>query len=273
MNIAEFADYLYGRGKAERTVAEYAKWLRRLTVYAADHGHTPATVPAHLIRRWADDTVPPSWSSRKQAKTAMHHYAKATGRTDEPWEAIRVPRKPRPRPQPHDAAEAALLRDAALLYGGRRGLAVLCLLYTGARPGEVSGMRWDWLDLRAGTIRWWRTKGSDDHELPLAPVLHRALTEARPHDGSVYIFSGNNGRAHVSGTTVWEWTKAVAATAGLDTYPRRLRATLANAVLEATHDLDAAAAILGHRSVETTRNYYTDTSMRRLEAAITAPNY
>lgn len=273
MNVAEFADYLYGRGKADRTVAEYVKWLRRLAVYAAEHGHTPATVPPHLIRRWADDTIRPSWSSRKQARTALGHYATAVGRTDEPWEAIRVPRKPRPRPKPHDTAEAILLRDAALLYGGRCGLAVLCLLYTGARPGEVAGMRWDWIDLRAGTIRWWRSKGSDDHELPLAPVLHRALAEARPHDGSVYIFAGNNGRAHVSATTVWEWTKTVAAMAGLDTHPRRLRATVANAVLEATHDLDAAAAILGHRSVETTRSYYTDTSAVRLAAAVDALDY
>lgn len=142
MDTTSYRDALAGQGLADRTVAEYAKMIRRLTVYAHALGFDLATIPTHEIRAWAD-TLPPSWSSRKQARAALRRYYRLVGRDDEPWEAVRVPRKPRGRYRGLTPERARTLRDAALLVGGRRGLAVLILLYTAARAGEAAGMRWD----------------------------------------------------------------------------------------------------------------------------------
>lgn len=269
MNITEYVDYLYGRGYSERTVGEYRKWIRRMMVAAAERGHTLETLPPAAIREWAD-TLPYTWATRKQARAALRHWCRWTGRGDEPWFAIRQPRKPRPQPRPHEANEAKLFHDAAIMIGGRFGLAVLLLLYTGARASEVAELGWDGIATNGTTVRWWRTKISDWHEIPLAGPLAEALEQSRRHATSAHVFPGNNGRPHVTATTIWEWTKRVAATAGVETSPKRLRSTVGNLILDATGDIDAAAEILGHSSVETTRTYYTTTSRRRMAVGIGA---
>lgn len=273
MNIAEFQDLLYGRGLAERTVREYRLWVRRASRYAADQGYTLEALPGHLLRQWAD-RLPHTWATRKQARSALRHYYRAVGRADEqPWEAIRQPAKPKPRPQPHEVDEARLLRDAAVLAGGRAGLCVLLLLYTGARANEVAAMRWEQVDLRRGVIRFDRPKVSDEHELPLQPPLRDALERARPGRGTGPLFSGNNGRDTVAPATVWAWTRQIAQMAGVEATPKRLRSTLGNRLLELTGDLDAVAGVLGHRSVDTTRSYYTDTAPERTRRTMDALDY
>lgn len=271
MRIIDFSDYLYGKGKAERTIREYVKWLRRLTRWADERGHHLPTLSAVEVRHWADETIPLSRESRKQCRVALRHYYQAAGRSDTPWEGIRVPRKPTSRPRPLPPADATLLRDAAIMHGGRQGLAVLLLLYTAARPSEVAGMRWDGID--AGMIRWWRSKTSEWHEAPVHPVLATALDEHRSPAAEGYLFVGNNGRPSVSGTTVWAWTKQVASTVGLEATPRQLRATAGTAVLEATGSIDAVATLLGHRDVNVTRAHYASTSPRRLQEAVDALDY
>lgn len=267
MGIVDFADHLYGRGKAHRTVAEYVKWVRRLARWCDERGYQLDTLAPHLVRRWADDTIPHSRESRKQARTALGHYWRMVGRQDAPQEAIRTPRKPHGRPNPLSDDEARLLRDGAIMAGGRPGTALLLLLYTAARPGEVAMMRWD--GIGTDRVRWWREKGSEWHEAPLHPVLDEALRRFRPASAEGHLFVGNNGRAHVSATTVWSWTRRVAATVGLeDVTPRRLRATAGSRVLAATGSIDATAALLGHRDVNVTRAHYAETPWEHLEAAV-----
>lgn len=268
MNIAEYADYLYGRGYAERTVNEYTKWLRRLYLWCHHRGYDPATLEPHLLRAWADG-LPWGWSTRKQARAACRHYYRALGRgSEEPWLAIRAPRKPEPRPDPHTATEALRLRDAAVLIGGRQGLAVLTMLYTGARCSEVAGMRWEEVDLRRGVICWDREKVSDTHELPIAPALRDALEAHRHPRAAGFVFAGDGGRPHVRGATIWLWTKRVAELAEVETSPKRLRATVGSLILAETGDLDAAAGVLGHRSVDTTRRYYVETGSDRIAGVL-----
>lgn len=271
MNIAVFHDHLYGQGKAERTIAEYCKWVRRASRWATERGCDLATMQAYDLRRWADTTIPNTWASRKQARSALAHYYRAAGRQDAPWEAIRVPRQPRQRPKPLAPSDATLLRDAAILYGGRPGLATLALMYTAQRPSETAVLRWD--GIADGRIKWWRTKTSEWHEVPLHPTLAKALDGYRTPDAEGFVFVGNNGRPHVTPTTVWGWVGKVSATIGLHVTPRTLRSTAGCMALEATRDLDAAAELLGHRDVAVTRLHYTLTSARRLEAAVEALDY
>ena len=263
MNLNGYMDLLRGRGLADKTISEYCKYVRRLHRWCLVNQLDPDTIPPHRVRDFADSQLPRSWASRKQARTALAHYWRALGRDDEPWVAIPVPRKPRPAYTGLSPADASMLKQAAVLYGSRPGLAVLCLLYTGARPSEVAGFRAE--HLAGGMARWWRPKTQDWQAIP----LHPALAEHIP-TGSGPMFVGNNGREHVSGTTVWSWCRKVARTVGMDVTPKQLRSTAGMMVLEGTGDIDAAASFLGHRSVDVTRAHYTRTSQRRLDEAVHA---
>ena len=266
--VAEYHDELRGAGKSDKTIADYVKYVRRLGRYADERGYCLDDIPTHVVRDWADREVRNSWASRKQARTALAHLWRRR-RDDEPWHAIRTPRKPRPTYRGLPPEDAAKLRNAALMVGGREGLATLLCMYTGARAGEVAAMRWD--GVAEGTIRWWRTKTSEWHMVPLHPTLRQVIEDMRDGDGP--MFTGNNGRAYVSTVTIWAWVGKVGEIAGVKVAPHQLRATAGTMVLEATGDLDAACEFLGHRDPAVTRNHYTRTSQRRLDEAIQALEY
>jgi integrase len=271
MTLDYFIAQLEQKGYSARTVREYRKWARRLITWCRQRDIHLEDVTAGELRQWSQ-TLPSTWASRKQAHTAVKHLLGALGRVDEPWHAIRVPRKPRPRYRGLELHQASDVHQAAHMIGGRHGTSVLLMLYTGARVGEVAGMRWCDIDLEAGWISWWKTKTSEWHELPLAPTLAEAL-RAYQYLGawSVYLFPGGPGRPHVAAQTVWEWVGYVGRLAGIDGLrPHQLRATAGALVLEATADLDAAAELLDHRDVSVTRAHYTFTSRRRLQGAVDA---
>lgn len=268
-------DHLRGQGRADRTVAEYVKWAKRLARWCQLQGEDLASLPAHRLRDWIDATVPPGRESRKQAYTSCKHLFTLIGRDDEPWLAIRVPRKRKSEPDPLPDHHMARLRDAAQLHGGREGLATLGLIYTAARPSEVAAWRWDGIDWEGHTIRFWRTKVRDWLTVPLHPVLYDALQRACPPEPEGYLFIGA-GRPHVQPTTVWSWVRRVAAAAGLEgvvVHPRRLRTTAGCKVANTTSDVQAAAALLGHSSLETTHRYYTKVNDERRTAALGALDY
>lgn len=268
--IFELERHLRGQGRADRTVKEYTKWGRRLARWCITNGEDLATLPPHRVRDWIDATVPPGRESRKQAYTACKHLYTMLERTDRPWEAIRVPQKrqgdPDPLPDPH----VHRLRDAALMHGRREGLATLGLIYTAARPSEVAVWRWDGIDWEQGAIRFWRTKVRDWHTVKLHPVLQLALEQWQPAEAEGYLFIGAS-RPHVSAPTIATWAQRIAALAGVGgVTPRRLRATAGCKVANATRDIQAAARLLGHTSLDTTNRYYTRVNDERMGAAIAA---
>ena len=105
---------------------------------------------------------------------------------------------------------------------------------------------------------------------PIPPKLVLTRYRAKTCAPSLYLFPGNNGRPHVSATTVWTWVTDVGRLAGVEVSPQRLRSTAGAEALEATKDLDAVAELLGHRDVNVTRAHYTRTTRRRLRAAVEA---
>lgn len=275
MPIMGFIEYLYGLGRADRTVAEYRKWLRRLHHWATERELDLNTLQGHHVRVWADETIPYTWASRKQAKSALNaYYSGMLGRTDDPCTGVRVPRKPHGNPHPLPREQATVLRDTALMAGGREGLATIIGMYGAGRASEIAVGRWDGIDPATNTMRWWRTKTSDWHEVPMHPVLAQTLEHHRPRNAEGYIFVGNNGRPHVTPSTVWTWVRKVGALAGIDVTPQQLRETAAVAVLEATGDIDAAASLLGHRDINVTRQFYTGvTSKARMARAVAALDF
>jgi len=255
-----FDEYLYGHGLSGRTVQEYVRVARGWTRWLEDC-HIDVPQPHHA-RDWSDG-LPPSRSSRKMAVAMLRwwqlwHLGEDVGLT----QAVRVPRKRRPDPDPLTTDEWQRLIEAAQLVGGRQGLATLIICYTAARPSEVASMRWDGWDGRY--LSWWRPKCQDTHRLLAAPVL-AAMLDRQAGEGQMFV--GDGGRPCVSPQTVWGWVRHVGRLADVDVCPRRLRATVATEVLERTSSIDAAAAVLGHASVDSTR-HYARTSRRRLDAAI-----
>lgn len=270
-NVLELERRLLGEGKADRTVREYVKWGKRLARWCQLHDLDLARLEPHELRRWADSTIPDSRESRKQAYTACKHLYIMLGRTDQPWCAIRVPAKPKSKPHPLSEPDRVRLRDAAIMVGGRQGVATLGLLQTAARPVEVAGWRWDGIDADRLIIRFWRPKTREWHEVPLRPALLALIERYRPPHAEGFMFPGNNGAPHVQATTVLAWTRRVAEVAGVrDVTPRRLRATCATRALDVTHDIDAVASLLGHRSTDVTRRHYATTSNAALMAASAA---
>lgn len=98
--------------------------------------------------------------------------------------------------------ELTAILQASLGMGYPYGDMTLILAYTGQRKGEVSGMRWDELDLDNAlwTIPAERAKNRKEHKVPLSPTALRIL-KSISYQGGDYVFSttgGNRPSAHSS---------------------------------------------------------------------------
>jgi integrase len=140
------------------------------------------------------------------------------------------------------------------------------LLLTGARRGEVLGMRWDQLDLDAGT--WSKpaslTKQKRSHRVPLSPqavdILRRRQAEQlRP--GQVvrlrrddYVFRGGGDGASIN-RVERDWA-VIRAAAGLeDVRLHDLRHSFASVLVSSGLSLPIIGALLGHSKSATTARY------------------
>lgn len=157
---------------------------------------------------------------------------------------------------------------AALLAGcdrrralGRRDYAILVLLLRlGLRAAEVSALRLDDIDWRAGEIVV-RGKGGTEQRLPLPPDVGAAvvayLRRGRPRRTEREVFL--RACAPLRGLTpdgVGEVVRAASERAGLGSFgSHRLRHTAATQMLQAGASLPEVAQVLRHRTVATTVIY------------------
>ena len=140
------------------------------------------------------------------------------------------------------------------------------LLLTGARRGEVLGMRWDQLDLNAGT--WSKpaslTKQKRSHRVPLSPeavdVLRRRLAERDapapvvPLRRDDYVFRGGGDGASIN-RVERDWA-IIRAAAGLeDCRIHDLRHSFASVLVSQGLSLPIIGAMLGHSKPATTARY------------------
>jgi integrase len=268
MHVVDFREHLLRQGLSDRSADEYVKYARRLLAWAG--AEDPAAVTVTQIRGWSTATVPDSWASRKQARSAVRHLMVWAGRDDGAWNTIQVPAKPDAECRALGVDDARTLRDVALLVGGRRGAAVLLVLYTGARRVEVARMRWDHIDLHAGTICWPRAKRGRSFTVDLHPVLAGELGRLGRH--GEYLFGGNNGRPHVAPATVWSWCRQVGDLAGVH-FPTHVgRHTALATALDATGDLRAVQDLAGHRDPAQTARY-TRTTRERMGRVVRSLDY
>lgn len=131
------------------------------------------------------------------------------------------------------------------------------LLLTGARRGEVLGMRWADLDLKTGT---WTKPGSEtkqktEHTVPLSAPARQLLAElrdARPL--GEFVFPGDGKSGHVVAIKkAWAAICKSAGIGGLRIHD--LRHSFASQLASGGASLPLIGALLGHSNPTTTHRY------------------
>ncbi len=132
--------------------------------------------------------------------------------------------------------------------------AFLTTLLTGARRGEVLGMRW--IDVSPEQLIWRipDTKAGKPHLIPLPPPLMALLLDLDRVEGNPFVFVGRDGTSHlVNIRAAW---KRIRGRAGLeDVRIHDLRRTLASWLAINGASLPLIGKALNHTDVSTTAIY------------------
>ena len=181
--------------------------------------------------------------------------------------------------------EEQRMLDYLSSHHGKYNLGLQICLFTGMRIGEVCALRWEDVDINAGTIRIRRTVHRvyviDDgpkhseltldypktagsyREIPVIRDLADILTKySEGAIGKHYVISGLPNPTEPQ--TMRNHFKKVAATLGLSM--RRfhgLRHTFATRCVESKCDYKTLSSILGHANVSTTLNLYVHPGMEQ----------
>jgi integrase len=131
------------------------------------------------------------------------------------------------------------------------------LLLTGARKGEVLGMRWNDVDLSKGV--WSKpassTKQKELHSAPLSAAARQLLSERRGK-GPVgeFVFRGDGVTGHrLDIKRNWKKLTKAAGITGLRVHD--LRHSFASQLVSAGSSLPLIGALLGHSNPKTTARY------------------
>ncbi|HEX6038869.1 tyrosine-type recombinase/integrase [Longimicrobium sp.] len=148
------------------------------------------------------------------------------------------------------AALAAAEAEAPYMTAG-----VLLLAYTGARPSEVAGLRWSWLDLERGRAQLPDSKTGRRVLRLTGPALSVLRTLPRLARNP-YVLPGHKRGTHVRPGSLGHFWLRVARGAGLrGVRLYDLRHTFASVGATSGKGLPTIGGILGHRRAETTERY------------------
>jgi integrase len=150
---------------------------------------------------------------------------------------------------------AASLKAAEGSGVNAHGLNVIRLLaLTGARKGEIEGLRWSEVDIDRACLRLADSK-TGARVMPLGAAALACLQGLPRSEASAFVFpaEGAEGRHYVGTPKVWERVRAEADLPGVRLHD--LRHTYASFGAAGGLSLPLIAAILGHRDVKTTQQY------------------
>jgi integrase len=171
-----------------------------------------------------------------------------------------VPKRDEPLPRfLDDATFARFMRALAAEPRLHRRVAIELLARTGMRVGELCDLEPDAVTM-IGDAPWLRIpvgKLHNDRYVPLHPHLVELIADYRRADGPHTpgrLLSGEHGPLNRS--VVSRWIDGVTRRAGIGhVNPHRLRHTLATHAINRGMSIEAIAALLGHRSLDMTRQY------------------
>lgn len=245
----DYREYLLGLGLADKTVKAYGQQVERAKRWTDAHNVKLMMLTPSQTREMAD-TWPRSNASRRQVRAALRHYWTMHGVAG-PLDAIRVPKRPKPRWRGLEDDQVRQLLATARADWPRGG-AVYLGAYLALRREEIATLRWADFDDDLG----WVTilgKGDRTRYLPVHPALQSVLRPQRwPGE---FVFPGRLG-GHVTLATINKWISEMGVAAGIGhIYPHRLRHTSGGKVNTETRDIYAAQGWLGHADVSTTEGY------------------
>ena len=255
------------RHASPHTLSGYRRDLDKLLRFMDAQGIADfAALDTHGMRRFVAaehraGLSPKSLQRLLSACRSLFRHLGREGRLDhDPALGVRGPKVHRKLPQVLDVDEATQLIEQGSDGGlALRDRAMLELFYSsGLRLSELTGLRWQDLDLEGGEVRV-LGKGRKTRIVPVgrhAATALRALGQAEgmPPDGPV--FRGRAG-APISPRTVQARLKTLAMQQGSAKriHPHLLRHTFASHMLESSGDLRAVQELLGHADIATTQIY------------------
>lgn len=261
LDSTAYRERLTAKGRSAKTIRLYLRAVQRAAQACCPLESVSAVDLAAYV-----DGLPLAYSTRLHLRTALTEYWAMLG-VDGPVGAVRVPRKPRGRCLALSEDQARSMVKAAMGWYPQ-GLAALFGFYLALRSSEIAATR---MDRFAPDLSWYTVTGKNDitAALPVHPTL---AAEVRAADIDGWLFPGGNGRAHVTGATVWNWVNRVAEAADVDekVWPHRLRHTALATANDRTGDLRSVADFARHRDTTTTMLYTrtTERNMRRVAEAL-----
>ena len=173
---------------------------------------------------------------------------------DNPMRKVKQLAEPRGRVRFLSATERdALLRECKA-HSEALHLIVVVALSTGARRGEVLGLRWPDVDMQRGMLTFQQTKNGERRSVPLVNFAAERMREhARVRKiGSDLVFPGSNGKPLEIGKM---FDRAVARAGIADFRFHDLRHTAASALAMSGASLSEIAEVLGHKTLQMVKRY------------------
>ncbi|NJK80411.1 MAG: tyrosine-type recombinase/integrase [Chloroflexaceae bacterium] len=196
--------------------------------------------------------------------------------TENPAASVRSPRVVSPPPDALSVeAVGGLLRAinepsrAHTRTWRRNRRAVLLLLYTGLRIGELAALKWSDIDLARGVLLVRSGKYGKHRAIPLHPALMAELQPpGRPADAVIGRADGQPLSTKSMPHIFDRWLAGL----GVDCHAHQLRHTFATRLLDSGCDLATIQQLLGHESIETTSRYL-HISTERMRSAVERLHY
>jgi integrase len=163
-----------------------------------------------------------------------------------PCEGMRLPTRPRQKDRVLDDADLGSVWRAAEEYGYPFGTIVQLLLCTAQRRGEISSLKWNYLNFDNRTITLPDTKNNRPHTFPLGDRALRILQNV-PKLESDYLFParGKNDRPFIGWS---KGKKALDKKCGVDYDLHDLRRTAASGMAKLGVQLHVISKLLNHVS-------------------------
>ena len=163
----------------------------------------------------------------------------------------------------------AALADLESEGANPSAIAIIRLLaFTGARKGEIAGLRWREVDIERGYLRLGDSK-TGAKVIPIGAPACEVLASVAAIEGSEYVFPASSGDGHFQGVErVWQKVRTAAGFPTLRLHD--LRHSFASIGLARGDALPIICAILGHADVKTTSRYahLADDPVKRAADAI-----
>ncbi len=198
--------------------------------------------------------------------------------SQKPCQKIRLPKKQKVHAKAITRQEQKKLENRAKSCPFYKGSPVLLSLNTGLRIGEISALRWSDIDLEQRIIHVQNTfqrlilpneknktkltldtskTESSDRIIPISLKLYEYLIEWKKESISQYVCSKKNGPSEPRMITYY--FHQIRNSCGLENiHFHQLRHTFATRCIESNGDIASISKLLGHTSIKTTLDIYTD---------------